>query len=129
MVTLMLLAQLYGFEDFSTVLTGVLRFDDRPLISAIAAGVVLLELLALPYLLSMYLSPLMRIVSAVAGAAVGLMWFFIAFTNAHASNVGLFSASPEVSGGIMAAVWSSLLAGLITWVLYVDARSYRRQAS
>ena len=129
MVTLMLLAQLYGFEDFSTVLSGVLPFDESPLISAIAASLVLLELFALPYLLSMYLSPLMRIVSAVVSAAVALTWFFVTITNAHAGNVGLFSASPEVPGGILAAGWTSLLAGLIAWVLFVDCRSYRHRAS
>lgn len=122
MIACMLVAQLYGYEDFATELGVLLPFSDLVLLDLTAAGIVTLELFALPYLLGMYLSPLMRLFSGIAAAAVGLYWLFVAFTNAHASNSALFASTLEVAGGIIPALWSMLLVGLVLTVITQDSR-------
>ncbi|MES2875964.1 MAG: hypothetical protein V4678_00680 [Patescibacteria group bacterium] len=129
MLAAMLLAQLYGFEDFPATLGSVLPFNDQSLTAATAAGVIFLELLALPYLLGMYISKLMRIVSAAAAAVVSALWLMVCFTNSHALNSGLFSTTLEVPGGLLAALWSVVLFGLIAKVLAHDSRFRHTAAS
>lgn len=122
MIAGMLLAQLFSFEDFAVTLGAVLPFNDMVATKVLAAGIVVVELLALPYLLSMYLSMLMRITCAFATEATALFWLMIALTNAHAQNSALFSTAINVSGGIIAALWAFILSTLIAATIYGDTR-------
>jgi len=118
-----LVTQLFGYEDFATTLAALIPFNDKSLLSLSAGVIVIAELLALPYLLRMYLSPLMRAVSGCLAAGVSIFWMFTAFTNSHASNCGLFSTTLELPGGILATAWSLLLFAGIVLVIRADIQT------
>lgn len=114
MFVIMLMTQLFGYEDFSTILGVLLPMNDAPTLHVVAAAIVIIELLALPYLLGMYVSKLMYILSGVLAASGAMFWLFTSLTNSHASNSGLFSTTLEVPGGLLAAAWAlALFAGMV----------------
>lgn len=122
-LTVMLLAQLFEYEDFIIILGSLLPFNDIVMTKIVAACLVLVELLAIPYLLGMYMSALMRFVSACFAGLVAVFWLFTSFTNAHAVNSGLFSTTLEIPGGILATAWSLLLFCVTVILLYEESRS------
>lgn len=122
MVTIMLLAQLYAYEDFASILAAVVSTNDSRAHQAIAAVIVVSELVALPYLLRMYLSRLMRVVSAIAALGVSGFWLITALTNAHAQNIGLFADAVSLPGGLLAALWCLMLIGTVIAVVAADSR-------
>jgi len=124
----MLTAQLFGYEDLAVILGTLLPFDGRAMDYVVASGLVITELLSLPYLLRMYISRLMRIVSAAAAAIVAGFWLLTSLTGAHALNSGLFSTTLELPGGLLAVFWSLVLSGLIAPVIVADSR-FRHDAS
>ena len=126
MLVLMLLAQLFSFENLASVLTLVLSYNDQSLIKITTALLVTAELFALPYLLGMKLSKLMRIFSAFLGGCVLLFWLLVTLTNAHAANSAIFGDTLTLPGGIVAVAWSILLAGAY---VYVVAHERRAKAS
>ncbi len=128
MITVMLVAQLFKYEDFASVLSVVLPIMSYQAVEILAALLVILELLALPYLLGMYLSPLMRGISALAGGVVSTFWLIAALTSAHASNSALLSTFVQMPGGIMAVLWACALLGLLLSVVIIDTR-FRHEAS
>ncbi len=122
MVVLMLIAQLFGYEDFANILSSVVQTNDSNLLTVTAGLLVIGELVALPYLLRMYLSLLMRVVSALCGFVVSGFWLLTSLTNAHVSNSGIFSSSLELPGGVFAAIWSAVMFGLVCAVIFADSR-------
>ena len=120
---LMLLTQLYGYEDFAVTLGAVIPFSDAALLKVSAATIVIVELLSLPYLLGMYLSKLMRVLSGIFAAGMAVFWLFTSFTNSHASNSALFSTTFELPGGVLAAAMSLLLFVGIVIVIKADTES------
>ena len=122
MLVAMLVSQLFGYEDFAVTLSTLSASNDYKFFSVLAAVIVLLELISLPYLLRMYLSPLMRIVSAAAGFFVTGFWIVSTLTNAHAENSGLLSTAITIPGGVVAAIWTFILFGLVCRVIYADSR-------
>lgn len=122
LISAMLLAQLFSYEDFAAILGGLMPYGDASLLKVTAAAIVIAELLALPYLLGMYLSPLMRLLSAVTAAGVSVFWLFTGFTNAHANNSGLFSTTLEIPGGIFATMLSLVLFAGMVLVIRSDTR-------
>lgn len=122
LLTIMLVAQLFSYEDFAVTLSALMPYNDNSLLTITAAAVVIAELLALPYLLGMYISTLMRVMSATLAAAVGVFWMFTSLTNSHASNSGIFSTTLELPGGILAVVWSLALVISIVLVIKADTK-------
>lgn len=122
MLIVMLVAQLFHYEDFASVLAVVVSVNDASLLAILAGCIVLAELLALPYLLGMYVSRLMRVISALLGFGMAGFWLFTSFTNAHAGNIGMFSSTLELPGGLLAAVWSIVLFSLVCKVIFADSR-------
>lgn len=122
MFTLMLVSQLFGYEDLASELSSIMAINDIRLLQVVAGVVVLLELLALPYLLGMYLSQLLRFLSAAAGFGVAGFWLLMSLTNAHIENSGIFASTIELPGGVLAALWSFLLFGLICRVIVADSK-------
>lgn len=122
MIVTMLVAQLFHYEDFASTLAVVLPTHNQQLTEITAAAIVLAELLALPYLSGMYLSTLMRFLSASLGATVSLFWLLIALTNAHATNSALLSTTIQLPGGLVAVVWALLLVGFYIVVAAADSR-------
>lgn len=121
MIIAMLLAQLYGYEAFAPLLAQLLGIELK-VATVAASALVLIELLALPYLLSMYQSRVMRYVSASASLFISGFWLFSALTSAHAANSGLFSDTLTVSGGLGAALWTLAVTVLVCTVLAADSK-------
>src|SRR5689334_10523404 len=88
-LVVMVVAQLFTFEMFSTVISGMRLPGGHVMTSVYAALIVSLEVAALPFLLGMRLSPAMRIMSMVAGWMAVVGWF-------------------------IASLWSNLLGGKLT---------------
>lgn len=122
MLVVMLVAQLFGYENFAGVLAGVLPFNDLAATAVVSAAIVLAELLALPYLLRTYISRLMRVLSALAGFVISGFWLLSALTNAHAANSGLFSTSLTLPGGLLSALWTIVLFAAISYIIFADSR-------
>jgi hypothetical protein len=122
MFVVMLLAQLYAYEDFASVLSTVVPTNDSRAHQALAAAIVVAELVALPYLLRMYLSELMRVCSAAAALMVCGFWLITVLTNAHAQNIGVFSDVFSLPGGLLAAAWCFVLTGTVIAVVSADSR-------
>lgn len=76
---LMALVQLVKFEDFTPFVGSV--FDGGAAEKVIAAIIVTTEVFALPFLLRMRLSPLMRIASMVCGWFAALIWLWISIAS------------------------------------------------
>lgn len=70
-------AQLYSYEDFPDVVASMWLFGGRVDATIWAAIIVILEVGALPFLLSLRLSPAMRIISMIAGWLVVVFWLLI----------------------------------------------------
>lgn len=122
LLVVMLVSQLFSYEDFASTLNILLPINEQPLIHLIAALAVVVELLALPYLLAMYLSRLLRVVSGSFAALAATFWLIVALTNAHAANSGLFSTTFVLPGGILAAIWTFVLFGTLAAVIYTDSK-------
>jgi hypothetical protein len=122
MLVIMLVTQLYGYEEFAAVLAGVLPSNDSRAHQALAAVIVVTELMALPYLLRMLMSRLLRVLSASLAFLVSGFWLLSALTNAHAQNSGLFAGTISLPGGLLAAFWSLGLTGLVVAVIIADSR-------
>jgi hypothetical protein len=75
---IMVVAQLFTYEDFPTALSLVIPSLSGGLMYVAAAGIVIAEVFALPFLLSMRLSRGMRILSMMLGWLVIAKW--LAFT-------------------------------------------------
>ena len=123
MITIMLLAQLFSFENFASVLMPVMSYDNQQLVEISAALVVVVELLAIPYLLGTKLSRLMRIFSATLGGLTVLFWLFTSLTNAHAENSAIFGDTFTLPGGLLAVLWSLILAGAYVYIVAHERRS------
>ena len=117
LLMVMVLAQLFKYEDFPTVMSALVSTNNSSNVEIISALIVTGEVLALPYLLAMRLSVLMRIVSGVIAGLVSLFWFFIALTSAHAGNSGLMGDTIVVPGGIGPALITFILTGCTMYAL------------
>lgn len=121
-ITVMLVAQLFGYEDFWSALSVIMPITDQHIVEIVAAALVMVELLSLPYLLGMYISRLMRVVSVLAGMGTCGFWLIMTLTNAHASNSALLSTTVDIPGGVLAVLWSTVLMGLFLRVFISDTR-------
>lgn len=90
-------SQLFSFEDFPSVVGGFGLSIDQSFMPVIAALVVTLEVLAVPSLLQMKLSPAMRWLSRSSGWIVLLWWLGIGIWESSAEftiqSSGLFGAA------------------------------------
>lgn len=115
----MVVAQLFTYEDFPGVVTGFWLSDDAGLSHVLAALIVVAEVSALPFLLAMRLSPLMRVLSMVSGwIAIGF-WVFIAIwlnvTMTAMSSAGILGATIEFPVGRWVIWFTLALAVLTAW--------------
>lgn len=126
LIAVMLLAQLYGFEYFASILLLVSPTMSQADVASLAAGIVVVELLSLPYLLNMHMSVLFRAMSAFTSFCVAMYWLMTAMTNSHASNIGMFSDTLVFAGGIAPFLVASILIVCIGLVLYSDTKVNKR---
>lgn len=117
---LLAVAQLYSYEDFPNIITSMGLPGGRFFANVYAALLVTGEVVAIPFLLSMRLSPAMRALSMIAGWCVIVAWLFVSFyinmtTNAITNGGVLGATIPLSPGWWMVATWL-VMAGMCTWV-------------
>lgn len=101
--TLMAVSQLSGFEDMASLVSSALPVGTG-LAPVAAAILVVFEVFAVPFLLGMRLSPLMRMTSLACGVAAILYWFGVGIYNVMDDslsilNVGLLGNHLVVPAG------------------------------
>lgn len=108
-------AQLFTYEDFADVVTEYGLVGGQMSVVIIAALLPLLEVSALPFLLSMKMGTPLRTVSRVAVIAAPALWLVVSIatntTGGYIINSGLFGATlPTINGW-----WLVVFAGLLLW--------------
>ena len=117
-------AQLYKYEDFPEVLAGFGLPGGAVGAPIYAALIVTAEVLAVPFLLRMRLSPAMRIVSMASGWLVIGLWLMIAIAGnlaGYMGNSGVLGATvPVIIGWWMVFMFVALgvLAGWSAWGMW-----------
>lgn len=97
------------FDTFVPLLSPPLAPDIALLV---AAGLVISEVFALPFLLGMMLSPLARILSAILGWKVALLWIGIGFLTLKYPSENLVNSLALPRGGVAIALGCLLLFGM-----------------
>ena len=118
-IVIMVVAQLFTFENFPALIANLWLPGGEPTAKIVAALVVIAEVLSLPFLLSMTLSPLFRVVSMTAGWLVGLMWVVLSlWENLMAGAIsasGIFGATIPLPVGWWSVFFSVALGILVIW--------------
>ena len=118
-LVVMLVAQLFSFEEFVSLIVSFQFPGGEQLAHFDAAFIVVVELLALPFLLRMSLSPLSRWVSIVAGWLVAATWLkftvWLVVSDSMVNNVGFLGAAVETMPGWWAIFMSIAFGILAAW--------------
>lgn len=113
------LAQLFTFDEFSKLLEGFGIPGGVPVAHLVAGMMVVSEVFALPFLLGMSLSPLMRFVSMGLGLLVPIGWFKLSLgvvlTDNAVSNIGFLGTKVSLMPGWWAVFFSVALGILAAW--------------
>jgi len=123
------LGQLFAFETYPEILRsyGISFVSDLAL--PISALLVALEVFAIPALLWMTLSPLMRVVSKLSGWTVLVYWLVVGVWQSVAdftiSNAGLFGAKVHLPQGWWLVSYALILLILMTYVTFGSRFSSR----
>lgn len=130
-ITVLLLLQLFGFEELPDTLRYFWSMDSEEAGMVVAAFLVFGELFALPVLLGMKLSPLMRWVSGVSGGLVVLYWTIAslyAISLGQVKDSGIFGDTMPVAGGLLLPIVTVPLIALITsyWLSALGVDLQRR---
>lgn len=116
----MAVAQLFTFEKFPDVVALMGLPGDILVADIRAALIVVFEVFALPFLLSMRLIPLMRVSSMIMGWIAAVAWLGVsirlAVTGVEIDNGGLLGATVALAPGIWMIVFSAVLVGAIAYV-------------
>ena len=119
-LTLMAAMQLFTFDEFSDLLGGMPVFGGGGM--AWAAGIIVFEVFALPFLLRMALSPAFRWVSAACCALASLFWLFVtsylAVSGVVVESVGFSGGLGHLTPGWWAVFVSLGLSTLSAWSLW-----------
>jgi hypothetical protein len=116
---LMVVGQLFTFEDFPAALAAFQLFGES--LAVIYAGIiVVLEVLALPFLLGLSLSRAMRAVSMICGWLVIVFWLVVSIfgTIANVSNSGLLGATVTLPAGWWGVCFCVALGVLAVWAAW-----------
>jgi hypothetical protein len=118
-LTILVVAQLFTFDKFQTILENYLLPGGVPVAHLIGGVLVCSAVLALPFLFSFKLSPLMRVTSMVLGWLVPVLWLFLtiwlAFSTNVATNVGFLGSVVTLTPGWWAVFVSIALGILAAW--------------
>lgn len=118
-VTVVAVAQLYTFEDYASVLAYYPLPGGSLNAPLVAALIVTVEVLAVPSLFMMKLSPLMRLFSFVCGLAATVVWkvlgLYLVTQHMSTMNNGLFGATLATPNGWLPLLFALILAaGLVS---------------
>ena len=112
----MVFLQLFDFEDMPSILRYFWGAGSESAMLVLAALLVTTELLVLPALLGMKLSPLLRLVSVGAGVATALYWVVASLSvvlGAHSRNPGMFGDKFTEASGLLLPAATAVLVALI----------------
>lgn len=122
---IMAVAQLFSFEKFIPLVEGFGLPGGHGTAALVASVLVIIEVFALPFLLRMRLSPLMRIVSMVCGWLVVAAWLKLAIwaniAGSSMDNMGIFGPSLMLPVGwwvIPYVVALGILAAWASWGMW-----------
>ena len=111
--------QLFTFSDFLRLLESFWLPGGTTIAYLLGGIIVVSEVFALPFLLGMSLSPLMRVVSMVLGWLVALIWIKLALwlmlTVNAVSNIGYFGTMIRLTPGWWAVFFGIALGILTAW--------------
>ena len=120
LLVLLAIGQLYAFEKFIPLIQAYGLPGGQGATTVFAAVIVVAEVFALPFLLRMPLSPLMRLMSAFFGVLVPAIWLvlsLIALINGGIENGGILGAKVTV-GATTQAIIALVLTALAGWSLW-----------
>ena len=102
-----LVLQLFAFEKFPGTFSGL----SRDVQGRAAVTIVIVELLSLPFLLSMRLSDVVRRISGMLSVLAPFIWIILSFVgNGRVSLFGAkLPATPAVCGAAVATVWLAVV--------------------
>jgi hypothetical protein len=113
------LAQLFTFDDFLRLVTSFYVPGGKAVSYFLASLIVSGEVLALPFLLGMSASPLMRVISMVLGWIVPAIWIFFAIwlnvTINAVTNIGFLGTVVNLTPGWWAVCFGIGMAILAAW--------------
>jgi hypothetical protein len=118
-LVIFVLCQLFTFNDFLKLIDSFWLPGGVPTANILGSIIVICELFALPFLLRMSLSPLMRIICMVMSWLVPLIWIFMTFwinlTINSISNVGFLGTTIQIIPGWWAVCVSLALSLITIW--------------
>lgn len=128
-LTVMAVSQLFTFEEFLSLLQSF----DLPMSAAMAyvlgPVIVVCEVLALPFLLRMSLSPAFRWLSMVLGWLVPILWLFLSMwvlaSGAQAETFGFLGTVVSLTPGwwgVLLSLWLGVIAAWASWGLWPGLR-------
>lgn len=121
-LTVMALGQLFSFEEFMPLIEKYGLPGGHGVAVLVACVLVFGEIFALPFLLRMRLSPLMRWFSLSCGAGVALIWLLLGtiatFSTARIDEAGLFGTKLSVPAGSPELSIAFILAALAAWSIW-----------
>lgn len=120
-LVMMIVAQLFTFEKFPDLLADSWLPGGDAWMPIYAGVIVALEVLALPFLLSMKLSKAMRAMSMVFGWLVVLAWLVISVgsvVDGHIAESGLLGATAPLPTGWWSVSFCAGLAVLAIWAAW-----------
>ena len=125
LLIVLVLCQLFTFDKFITLLQSFAFPGGDMMAHLVASIIVVSEVFALPFLLELNLSPLMRVVSMVFGWIAPLLWFKLAlwliFSVNTATNTGLLGTVVGIVPGwwmVYITVALGLIAAWASWGLW-----------
>jgi len=117
----MVVAQLFTFEDFPNLLGTMWMSISDAWLPVVASVLVILEVFALPFLLGLRLSAVMRVVSMISGWVVIAVWFAISFgsivTNTQTDSA-LLGATVSLPTGWWEVLFCVALGVLAAWAAW-----------
>jgi len=113
------LSQLFNFNDFLALLESFWLPGGNVTADLLGAIIVVSEVFALPFLLGMQLSPLMRVMSMVLGWLAPIMWLklslWLVLTVNAVSNIDFLGTIVQLAPGWWAVFFSIALGILAAW--------------
>jgi len=111
--------QLFSFEEFQLLIESFWLPGGKPFAYFLSGFIVVAEVFALPFLLNMRVSTLMRYVSMVMGWLVSAMWLTISLwlqlTTNVIDNIGFLGTHVSLTPGWWTVLFSIALAMLAAW--------------
>ncbi len=118
-LVILVLAQLFTFEKFLILLESFWLPGGKPTAYLLGSIIVVCEVMALPFLLRLKLSPLMRITSMALGWLVPIIWLLLTlwllFTVNAVSNIGLLGTTVKLIPGWWAVFFCVAIGMMAAW--------------